>query len=112
MSVTVETTAPCRRKLRVEVDAARVAGARAEIIREFRKHANIPGFRPGHAPEPMVEKRYAQQIDDEVRQRIIPDTYREAVAEQKLRIVGHPEVESVEYQPGEPLVYTAVVDTA
>lgn len=112
MSVTVETTAPCRRKLRVEVDASRVAGARAEIIQEFRKHANIPGFRPGKAPEPMVEKRYAQEIDDEVRKRIIPDTYREAVAEQKLHVVGYPEVEKVEYQPGQPFVFTAVVDTA
>ena len=112
MAVTVETTAPCRRKLRIEVDASRVAGARAEIIQDFRKQASIPGFRPGKAPEPMVEKRYTQEIDDEVRKRIIPDTYREAVAEQKLRVVGYPEVENVDYRPGQPLVYTAVVDTA
>ena len=112
MAVTVETTAPCRRKLRIEVDARRVAGARAEIIQDFRKQASIPGFRPGKAPEPMVEKRYTQEIDDEVRKRIIPDTYREAVAEQKLRVVGYPEVENVDYRPGQPLVYTAVVDTA
>ena len=112
MSVTVERTAPCRRKLRVEVEATRVAGARAEIIQEFRKHANLPGFRPGKAPEPMVEKRYAQEIDDELRKRLIPDSYRAAVEEQKLRVVGYPEVEKVEYKPGTPLVFTAVVDTA
>ncbi len=111
MPVTVETTAPCRRKLRVEVEPTRVAGVRAEIIQEFRKHATIPGFRPGKAPEPMVEKRYASEIDDEVRKRVIPDTYREAVADQKLRVVGYPEVEHVDYQPGKPLVYTAAVDT-
>ena len=112
MSVTIESTAPCRKKLRVEVDAERVAGARAEILREFRKHATIPGFRPGKAPEPMVEKRYAQEIDEELRKRIIPDTYREALAEKKLNVVGYPQVEAVEYQPGRPLVYTAAVDTA
>jgi trigger factor len=112
MSVTIETTAPCRRKLRVEVEAARVAGARAEIIQEFRKQANLPGFRPGKAPEPMVEKRYAREIDDEVRNRIIPDTYREAIAEHKLRVVGYPNVEKVDYEPGKPFVYTALVDTA
>jgi len=112
MAVTIENTAPCRRTLRVEVDANRVAGTRAEIIQEYRKHASIPGFRPGKAPEPMVEKRYAAEIDDEVRKRIIPDTYREAVAEQKLRIVGYPDVQNVNYQPGRPLTYTAAVDTA
>ena len=112
MSVTIEDSAPCRKKLRVEVDAERVAGARAEIVREFRKHATIPGFRPGKAPEPMVEKRFGQAIDEELRKRIIPDTYREALAEKDLHVVGYPQVEAVEYQPGRPLVYTAAVDTA
>jgi trigger factor len=112
MAVTIENTAPCRRTLRIEVDATRVAGARAEIIQEYRKHASIPGFRPGKAPEPMVEKRYAVEIDDEVRKRIVPDTYREVVAEQKLRVVGYPDIQNVNYQPGRPLSYTAAVDTA
>jgi trigger factor len=112
MAVTIENTAPCRRTLRVEVDANRVAGSRAEIIQEFRKHATIPGFRPGKAPEPMVEKRFAAEIDDEVRKRIVPDTYREAVAEHKLRVVGYPDIQNVSYQPGRPLTYTAAVDTA
>jgi trigger factor len=110
--VTIENVAPCRKKLRVAVNAERVAGTRAEILQEFRKHAVIPGFRPGKAPEPMVDKRYAHEIDEELRKRIIPDTYREALAENKLRAIGYPEVESVEYKPGQPLVYTAAVDTA
>jgi len=112
MAVTIENTAPCRKKLRVEVDAQRVAGTRAEILQEFRKFASIPGFRPGKAPEPMVEKRYAGQIDDELRKRLIPESYREALNEQHLHVVGYPQVEAVEYQPGRPLVYTATVDTA
>lgn len=112
MAVTIETIAPCRKKLRIEVPATRVAGARAELLQEFRRQANIPGFRPGKAPEPMVEKRFGKQLDDEVRQRLIPDSYREAVVEQKLRVVGQPQIESVDYQPGKPMVYVAAVDTA
>src|SRR5882724_1153211 len=112
MAVTIENTAPCRKKLRIEVDAGRVAGTRAEILQEFRKFAAIPGFRPGKAPEPMVEKRYAGQIDEELRKRLIPESYRETLNEQKLKVVGYPQIEGVEYQPGRPLVYTAAVDTA
>lgn len=111
MAVTIENAAPCRKKLRVEVDAGRVAGTRAEILQEFRKFASIPGFRPGKAPEPMVEKRYAGQIDEELRKRLIPESYREALNEQNLKVVGYPQIESVDYQPGRPLVYTAAVDT-
>jgi trigger factor len=96
----------------VEVDAARVAGIRAEILQEFRRAATLPGFRPGKAPEPMVEKRYATDIDDELKKRLIPESYREVLTEQKLKVVGYPQVESVEYAPGKPLVFTAAVDTA
>src|SRR5258707_11637058 len=60
----------------------------------------------------MVEKRYAGQIDEELRKRLIPESYREALNEQKLKVVGYPQIEGVEYQPGRPLVYTAAVDTA
>ena len=63
-----------------------VAGTRAEIVHEFKKIANIPGFRPGKAPEPMVEKRYASEIDDELRKRIIPESYRHVLAEHDLRL--------------------------
>ncbi len=112
MSVTIENLAPCRKRLRVEVKAERVAGTRAEILQEFRKHAAIPGFRPGKAPEPMVEKRYANEIDEELRKRLVPDSYREVLAESKLRVIGYPKIESVDYKPGQPLVYAAEVDTA
>ncbi len=112
MSSTVEQAAPCRKKLRIEVPADRVAGVRTEILRDFRREAQIPGFRPGHAPEPMVEKRYASAIDEEVRRRLVPDAYREALAEHKLKAVGYPQVESVDCQPGRPMVVTAAVDTA
>ncbi len=112
MSVSIEVAGPCRRKLRIEISAERVAGTRAEILREFRRFAELPGFRPGKAPEPMVEKRYAREIDDEVRKKLIPDTYREAIAEQKLRVVGAPQIEKIEHQPGQPMVYTALVDVA
>jgi trigger factor len=112
MSVTIESTGPCRKRLRIEVAAERVAGVRAEIIQELRRVANVPGFRPGKAPEPMVEKRYAKEIEDEVRKRVVPDAYREAVVEQKLRVVGYPQIESVENFPGRPMTYVALVDTA
>jgi trigger factor len=112
MQVTIENTAPCRKTLRVEVPTTRVEGLRAEVLREFKKEARLPGFRPGKAPEPMVEKRYAKEIDEELQRRLVPETYREALAEQKLRVIGYPRVSAVECQRGKPLTFTAEVDVA
>ena len=112
MSVTIENVSPCRKKLRVEVAAERVAGVRAGIFAEFCKAVTLPGFRPGKAPAPLIEKNFGKRIDEELQKRLFNEGYREALSQQKLRVVGYPAVESVEYTPGKPLVFVAVVDTA
>jgi trigger factor len=112
MPATIEILGPCKKRLRVEVPAARVAGTRAEVLREVKASVSIPGFRPGKAPEPLVEKRYATEIDGEVQKHLIPEAYREAITEHKLKVVGPPQVEGVKGAAGQGLVFTAVVDTA
>ncbi|NQU12373.1 trigger factor [bacterium] len=112
MAVTIEQTAPCRRKLRIEVPAERVATLRTETLQQFHGAARLPGFRPGKAPVAMVERRYARDIDDEVRKRLVPEAYREAVTEQQLKVVGQPHIHEVQSEPGQPLVITVEVDTA
>jgi trigger factor len=112
MPATIEILGPCKKRLRVEVTAERVAGTRAEVLREIKQAASIPGFRPGKAPEPLVEKRYAGEIADEVRKHLIPEAYREAITDLKLHVVGPPHVEEVKGETGQGLVFTAVVDTA
>ena len=112
MSVTIENVSPCRKKLRVEVAAERVVGERAVIFAEFRKAAKLPGFRPGKVPTALVEKNFGKQIDEELQKRLIHEGYREALNQQKLRVVGYPEVQSVEYALGKPLVFVTAVDTA
>ena len=112
MAITVEDVGPCRKKLKVEVAADRVAGTRQEVLKEIRKAARIPGFRPGNAPEAMVASRYAKEIDEELRRRLIPEEYRAALQQHQLKVVGYPQVDEVQYQPGQPFVFTAQVDTA
>ncbi len=66
MNVSVENLAPCRKLLRIEIDAKAVDEAFDAVLNEFRKEANLPGFRPGKAPRDMVAKRYEKEIADEV----------------------------------------------
>ena len=53
MNVTVETLAPCKKQLRVEIDAAAVDSTFESITKEFQKEARFPGFLPPPAlPHP------------------------------------------------------------
>src|SRR6266550_2803179 len=101
VNVTVENLAPCKKLLRVEVDAPAVDAAFSEITHEFQKQARLPGFRPGKSPLHLVVKAFAGQIDDEVKRKLLSESYRQAVAEQKLRVVGQPDFEEIQFARGQ-----------
>lgn len=97
--------------MRVEVPAERVSQAHKEVLQQIRRHAQIPGFRVGHAPEAMVQKRYASVIQEELGRKLFPDEYARAVKEAALKPVGLPKWEASPCQPGQPWVFTAEVET-
>jgi trigger factor len=110
VNVTVENLAPCKKLLRFEVDTPTVDAAFADVTKDFRKHAALPGFRPGKAPEQMLAKKYETDIADEVKRKLISDAYREGIKEQKLNIVGQPEIEEVQFARGQALQFIAKVE--
>jgi trigger factor len=67
VNVSVENLAPCKKLVRIELDATAVDAAFAATTKDFQKQANLPGFRPGKAPEQMVVKKYDQEIKDDVK---------------------------------------------
>ena len=54
MNVTVENLAPCKKLVRVEVDAQKVDEAFEAMTRDFQRQAKFPGFRPGKMPLEFV----------------------------------------------------------
>lgn len=112
VNVTVETLAPCKRLLRIEVEPAQVDAAFEEITRDFQKEARLPGFRPGKAPKDLVAKRYENEIQSEAKRKLVSDSYRQAISEQKLNVVGHPDVEEIQFSRGQPLQFAVTLEIA
>ena len=112
MNVSVENLAPCKKLVRVELDAAAVNAAFDAITKDYQKQAALPGFRPGKAPRDMVVKKYDAEIKEEARRKLVGDSYRKAIEEQKLNVVGHPDIEEVQFGRGQALQFTATVETA
>lgn len=112
MNVSVENLAPCKKLVRVELDAAAVDEAFAAMAKDFRKQANLPGFRPGKAPEHLVLKKYEKDIQDEVKRKLIGDSYRKAIDEKKLDVLGYPDIEEIQFGRGQALQFAATIETA
>lgn len=112
MNVTVENLAPCKKLVRVEIEPAEVDATFESITRDFQKHASFPGFRPGRAPREVVLRKHEKDIQDEVKRKLISDSYRKAVDEKKLEVLGYPDIEEIQFGRGQSLQFAATVETA
>ena len=112
MNITVENLAPCKKLLRVELDAKAVDETFDAVTKDFQKQASLPGFRPGKAPRAMVLKKFEADIKDEVKRKLIGDSYRQALDEKKIAVIGYPDIEEIQFGRGQALQFAATIETA
>jgi trigger factor len=110
MNVQVEDTGACRKTLRIQIPATEVEQEYTQVLAAYRKQARIPGFRPGRAPEDLIKKRFAKDIEQEVRDRLIPKGYRGALVQEKISPVAVLGVQDVQHEAGQPLAFAVTLD--
>jgi trigger factor len=98
--------------VRVEIEAQQVDQTFDTITKDFQRQVSLPGFRPGKAPRDMVLRKYEKDITDEVKRKLISDSYRKAVDEKKLDVVGYPDIEEIQFGRGQALQFAATIETA
>jgi trigger factor len=104
------TEANCKRELELEIPAENVQKAAEKVARDLARVARIPGFRPGKAPVTLIRRRFADDIQGEVVQSLVPEYLEKALDEKNLIPVTRPEVDKVEFKEGEPLRFRAVFE--
>jgi len=66
------------------------SGKVQKILNDYRKTANIPGFRKGHVPMGMVKKQYGKAVLIEEVNKILQDSLHKYLTEEKLDVLGNP----------------------
>lgn len=97
--------------LEIEVPEDRVARAVAQGVVKVSQRARIPGFRPGRAPRPVVERYVGRDaVYEEALERLLPEAYREAVRQSGIRPISRPRFEQAQIEEGKPLRVVARVE--
>ncbi len=111
MKVVVEDISPVKKKLTIEIESESVAKEMDKAIADVAKKAKIPGFRPGKAPKAIVEKHYGEEVRSEVMQRLVADSYMQALQDNGLNPVDAPSIDNVStIAKGAPLSFSATVE--
>ena len=106
----ITETGPCQKSLRVHVGLDAIAPIRTLIIGEFQKRTTLPGFRKGKVPTDLVERQYAQPIQDETLHRVTKQTLEQAVKTYDLRPVGPFELHRADFDQQQGLMLEATVE--
>jgi len=110
VEVTITDLSPCKKQLRIEIDAETVNAKFDAVAKDFRRHAHLPGFRPGKAPLANVMRSYGDKIGEEAKRTLMSDSYAKALKENELRPVIMPEVEELQFGHGKPFQYLATLE--
>ena len=98
MNITVDKQPECTATLRAEIPAEKVQSERKSIVTAFGSQAKIPGFRPGKTPTSVIEKRFANDIKQELESRLISAACSEAMKQdEELKVLNFKNPETLDH---------------
>lgn len=111
MQVSLERLENNQVALQVEVAADRVDEALDKSYHRVVRSINIPGFRKGRVPRPILEARMGKEVlYDDALEILLPQAYQDAAREQGIEPIGQPEIDVVQFERGKPLIFKAKVE--
>ena len=107
MKVTDKKIEGCEALLTIEMDSAAMETALDHAYQKIVKLTDVPGFRKGKAPRPILERFIGRdRLIEESLDELLPQACADAIKEQELESFGRPDVEVLQK---EPLIFTARV---
>ena len=93
MQVSVETTSGLERRITVEVPKEKIDQEVQSRLKSLAHRAKLDGFRPGKVPMKVIQKRYGDQVQQEVLGEVMQSSFYEAISQEKLIPAGQPRIE-------------------
>ncbi len=90
MNITKENIDALNAVVKVDIVAEDYKEKVAEVLNDYRKKANIPGFRKGHVPMGMVKKQYGKSVMIDEVNKLLQESLNKFLVEEKLDILGNP----------------------
>ncbi len=96
--------------LEIELPPERLDAAIGHAVRALARRTRVPGFRPGKAPRPLLERHLGPGVVlDEAVEHLVQDAYRDALIAEDILPLTNADVEIVQAEEGKPVVFKATV---
>lgn len=110
MKASVEEISSIKKKISVEIPEDQIVKEVDSFYKDLGKKAKIKGFRPGKVPRNILERYFKDYVKAEVVQKLIQETYPQALSEADLQPVSPPTIDPGEFENGKPFQYSVVIE--
>ena len=117
MKVTQEKLPASQIGLEIEIPPEKSKQTYEQVVQNFTRAANIPGFRKGKVPRQILLQRLGSvRIKAAALEELIQTGLTEAIKQEEIQAIGQPQLSSSfedlinQYEPGKPLTFSATVD--
>lgn len=93
----------CKRIIEISIPVEKTEEERAKALKKLRKLAAVPGFRPGKAPDAMLERYYHKAIVQEIMESSVSTSLESALQDLKITPIGEPQLVKSDFDLGKPL---------
>lgn len=111
MEISVQEVGQMRKSIKINVPAEELLKKYQEKMKYLRENVVIRGFRVGKAPERVIERKYGEALEGEVKNEILQEAFASLEKDQKFKILGEPQFkEESPFQKGSAWSFEFIVD--
>ena len=107
LEVTIDSRGACERHISVTVPRDEIERYYDTEFNELMPSAQVPGFRPGHVPRKLIEKRFRKDVAEKVKNGLLMDSLAQISKDEDLSAISEPDIdlEAVKMPDEGPLTF-------
>ena len=90
MKISFETTDQVNGLMTLTVEEADYKQEVEKTLKDYRKRANIPGFRPGQVPMGLIKRQVGAQVKADAINKVLGENLQKYVVDNKIQMLGQP----------------------
>jgi trigger factor len=112
LDVTITDVGPCRKHVKVAIARSDIDRQFQDSLKEMAREAAVPGFRPGHAPRQLVERRFRKQVSGQVKSTLLMSALEQLDEDYKIDPIAPPnlDVEAIALPDEGPMSFEIEVE--
>jgi len=105
----IEESGPCKRVIKGTVANEKIVARLDAAYDELVGTVSLPGFRRGRVPRRLLEKRYGEEVNKDIQEQLLHESFAEVNEEHDFRLLGAPKFDDIVFAESKDFTYTAEV---